>query len=70
MSTQDNGKFRRKDVCDEKHNGVDARFETDEKEIAQHAKEIRAINLKITSTLVFSIATLLTLVVMLLTGLV
>jgi hypothetical protein len=77
----DNTKFRRKDVCEEKHTSLnercatrkdlcDQRFLTDEEEIKKNSADIRSINNKISATLIFGIVTLLTLLLAILTKLI
>lgn len=73
MSDKDDGcKYVRKDVFDEKHKAlvaeINARFLVAEKDIEFNRVALVSLNAKITGTLVFSIATLLTLIIMLATG--
>jgi hypothetical protein len=64
--------YRRKDICDERHSALEERLTSDKKEAtkerAENKKRIDGIETKINSTLIFSIATLITLVIMLVTG--
>lgn len=74
-----NDKYTKREVCDEKHRNVnercqsrttscDARFDYVEKETRTNTADIRTINRKIDATLIFAVATLLTLIIGLVTG--
>ena len=63
-----NDKYRRTETCETIHNGVDTRCVNHEKEIVDLKADVKGINQKISATLVFSIATLIALIIGFVTG--
>jgi hypothetical protein len=60
--------YQSKDVCDERHKGVNAEAKNMKEDIKQNSKDIKSINRKIDATLIFAIITLVTLIIGLLKG--
>ena len=65
-------KYRRKDVCEEIHKAVDTRFVEAEKDISCATKSVVLLDKRLTrlqiSSLIFTIITLVTLILALATG--
>jgi len=57
-----NERYSKREVCEEKHRGVDAEFAHVKCDVKQNTEDIKGINRKITATLVFTIVSLATLV--------
>ena len=63
-----NDKYVKREVCEEKHKNITSKTEEIDRRLKHHSDSIDRINAKITGSLVFSIATLLTLIIALVTG--
>ncbi len=57
-----NERYSKKEVCEEKHRGIDAEFLHVKEDTLQNTKDIRGINHKIDAALIFTITTLATLI--------